>query len=56
VGAGYVLTKQLPGLGFNARYVPGLTHVDKGVTNAKTIKASLFSVTVSYAFIHSKKK
>jgi len=56
VGAGYTLTKGAPGLGIGVRYAPGLSHIDKGATNAQSIKGSTINVSVAYAFLHCKKK
>ncbi|MGC4100768.1 porin family protein [Ferruginibacter sp.] len=55
-GAGYTLTKGAPGLGIGLRYAAGLGHIDKGSTNANSIKGSTFSVTLAYAFLHGGKK
>jgi hypothetical protein len=55
-GAGYTLSKGLPGLGIDVRYAVGLNNVDKGATSAQSIKANTISLTLFYAFVHCKKK
>ena len=49
VGAGYQLSQFVPGLGIDARFVPGLSKVNKGSVSATTIKSNVFSITVFYA-------
>lgn len=55
LGAGYQLTKAVPGLGINARYAPGLNEVSKGTVSAKTIRSTVFSITAFYAWPLKKK-
>lgn len=55
IGAGYQLTQYVPGLGINARFVPGLNEVSKGTVSAKTIKSNVFSITAFYAWPLKKK-
>lgn len=55
IGAGYNFTNAVPGLGLNARFAAGLSRIDKGSTNANTIRGNTFSITASYAFLRPKK-
>lgn len=56
VGAGYKLTKTVPGLGINAGYAKGLSRIDKGTVNAGKITGSTVSVKLFYGLQLKKKK
>lgn len=56
IGAGYKLTKTVPGLGINAGYAKGLSRIDKGNVNAGKITGSTFSVKLFYGLQLKKKK
>jgi Outer membrane protein beta-barrel domain len=56
VGAGYKLTKLLPGLGINAGYAKGLSRIDKGTVNAGKITGSTFSIRLFYGLQLKQKK
>ncbi|MBX9782097.1 MAG: PorT family protein [Chitinophagaceae bacterium] len=50
IGAGYKLTKAVPGLGIEAVYAPGLSRVNKSTANAGKITATNFSIRLFYGF------
>ncbi len=50
LGAGYTLTKTLPGLGIDACYAKGLSSIQKGTVNAGKITGSTFSIKLFYGF------
>jgi Outer membrane protein beta-barrel domain len=56
IGAGYKLTKAVPGLGIEALYAPGLSRVNKGTANAGKITASNISIRLFYGFEFRRKK
>ncbi|MBI1781924.1 MAG: PorT family protein [Sphingobacteriales bacterium] len=56
IGAGYKLNKNIPGLGIEALYAPGLSKVNKGTANAGKITASNISVRLLYSFSVQQKK
>ncbi|MBS1946896.1 MAG: PorT family protein [Bacteroidetes bacterium] len=53
-GLGYKLKQFVPGLGINARYMLGLTNLQKSEVNGGTIKGRIFSVGLFYALEHKK--
>jgi Outer membrane protein beta-barrel domain len=55
-GAGYILKQTVPGLGVNASYAKGLSHIEKGTVNAGKITGTTFSVKLFYGFQLKKKK
>lgn len=54
-GAGYILSKTLPGLGIDASYAKGLSSIQKGTVNAGKITGSTFSIKLFYGFRIKKK-
>ncbi len=55
-GAGYIMQQTVPGLGINASYAKGLSHIEKGTVNAGKITGSTFSIKLLYSFQLKKKK
>ena len=56
IGAGYKLSKGVPGFGINASYAAGLSRIDKGTVSAGKITGSTFSIKLFYGIVLKKSK
>lgn len=56
IGAGYKMSKGVPGLGINASYAAGLSRIDKGTVSAGKITGSTFSIKLFYGIVLKKSK
>lgn len=56
IGAGYKLSKGVPGLGINATYAAGLSRIDKGTVSAGKITGNTFSIKLFYGMALKKRK